>query len=172
MAGAAGVTLTWEDFDDLSRVTPLIARVYPNGTEDVNAFHAAGGMAFIVRQLLDAGLAHEDIFTVSGEGMRAYQQEPFLKDGALEWREGAAESLNRDILRPVSDPFDSEGGIRLLKGNLGRAVMKTSAVKPAHRVGRSAGDRVSRTGRVDRRVPARRTGSRFRRRGSVPGPRR
>lgn len=134
MAQAAGVTLTWEDFDDLSRVTPLIARVYPNGVDDVNAFHAAGGMAFVIRQLLDAGLAHADTFTVSGEGLRAYQQEPFLKDGELVWRDGASATLNRDILRPVDDPFDAEGGIRLLKGNLGRAVMKTSAVKPAHRV--------------------------------------
>ncbi len=134
MAQAAGITLTWEDFDDLSRVTPLIARVYPNGTEDVNAFHAAGGMAFVVRQLLDAGLAHENVFTVAGEGLRRYQSEPFLQDGALVWKEGAAGSLNADILRPADNPFDAEGGIRLLKGNLGRAVMKTSAVKPSNRI--------------------------------------
>jgi phosphogluconate dehydratase len=134
MARAAGVTLTWEDFDDLSRVTPLIARVYPNGTEDVNTFHAAGGMAFVVRQLLDAGLAHENVFTVAGEGLRRYQSEPFLQDGALIWKEGAAGSLNTDILRTADNPFDAEGGIRLLKGNLGRAVMKTSAVKPSNRI--------------------------------------
>jgi phosphogluconate dehydratase len=134
MARAAGVTITWEDFDDLSRVTPLIARVYPNGAEDVNAFHAAGGMAFVVRQLLDAGLAHEDVATVAGEGLRLYQREPFLQDGALVWRDGAAKSLAPDILRPADDPFDSEGGIRMLTGPLGRAVIKVSAVKPEHQV--------------------------------------
>jgi phosphogluconate dehydratase len=134
MARAAGVTLTWEDFDDLSRVTPLIARVYPNGSEDVNAFHAAGGMAFVIGQLLEAGLAHENVFTVAGEGLSRYRQEPFLHDGALVWKDGAARSLNRDILRPAADPFSSEGGIRLMQGNLGRAVVKTSAVKPEHRV--------------------------------------
>ena len=134
MARAAGIILTWEDMSDLSHVTPLIARVYPNGTEDVNAFHAAGGMAYVTRQLLDAGLAHDDVFTVAGEGLRRFQEEPFLKDGALAWREGAAESLNKDILRPADNPFDAEGGIKLLTGNLGKAVIKSSAVKPAHRV--------------------------------------
>jgi len=134
MARAVGVRLTWEDFDDLSRITPLIARVYPNGAEDVNAFHAAGGMAFVVRQLIDAGLAHEDVATVAGRGLRLYQQEPFLADGALVWREGTATSLAPDILRPVDNPFDAEGGIRMVTGPLGRAVVKTSAVKPEHRV--------------------------------------
>ena len=134
MAQAAGVTLTWEDIDDISRATPLIARVYPNGSQDVNAFQAAGGMAYVVRQLLDAGLAHEDVLTVAGPGLRRYQSEPFLDDGRLVWREGTAEPLDRDILRPVDDPFQPEGGTRLLTGGLGRAVMKTSAVKPEHRV--------------------------------------
>jgi phosphogluconate dehydratase len=134
MARAAGVRLAWEDFDDLSRVTPLIARVYPNGSEDVNAFHAAGGMGYVVRQLLDAGLAHDEVMTVAGAGLRRYQQEPFLEDGRLVWREGAAASLNPDILRPVDDPFHAEGGLRLLTGPLGRAVIKTSAVKPDHLV--------------------------------------
>jgi phosphogluconate dehydratase len=132
MARAAGIHIDWSDFDDLSRVTPLLARVYPNGGEDVNAFHAAGGMAFIIRQLLDAGLAHEDVMTVAGAGLRRYQQEPFLDDGRLVWRDGPAVSLNHDILRPVDDPFTPEGGLRLLTGNLGRAVIKTSAVKPEH----------------------------------------
>ena len=134
MARSAGVVIDWQDFDDLSRVTPLIARVYPNGTEDVNAFHAAGGMAFVIRQLLDAGLAHDDVLTVAGAGLRRYQQEPFLQDGELVWRDGPAASLNPEILRPVDDPFKPEGGIRLLKGGLGRAVIKTSAVKPEHLV--------------------------------------
>ncbi|MBP7701088.1 MAG: phosphogluconate dehydratase [Phenylobacterium sp.] len=129
MARAAGIIIDWSDFDELSKVTPLLARVYPNGSEDVNAFHAAGGMAFVVRELLDAGLAHEDVVTVAGQGLRHYQTEPFLEDGKLVWREGAKESLNRDILRPASDPFQPEGGIRLLTGPLGRAVIKTSAVK-------------------------------------------
>lgn len=132
MARAAGVSITWEDFEAVSEVTPMIARVYPNGAQDVNAFHAAGGMAYVIRQLLDAGLAHDEVLTVAGEGLRRYQQEPFLEDGRLAWREGAASSLDRDILRPVEDPFQPEGGIRLLRGGLGRAVMKTSAVKPEH----------------------------------------
>jgi phosphogluconate dehydratase len=133
MARAVGVRLTWEDFDDLSRVTPLLARVYPNGSEDVNAFHAAGGMAFVVRQLIEAGLAHEDVDTVAGRGLGLYRREPFLQDGAVVWREGGERSLARDILRPADDPFDAEGGIRMVKGPLGRAVVKTSAVKPEHR---------------------------------------
>jgi len=134
MARAAGIQITWEDFDDLSAVTPLIARVYPNGSEDVNAFQASGGMAFVIRQLLDAGLAHEDVMTVAGPGLRRYQTEPFLDAGKLVWREGTAKSLNEDILRPVDNPFQSNGGLCLMKGPLGRAVMKTSAVKPEHLV--------------------------------------
>lgn len=134
IARAAGVILNWSDFDNLSRVVPLITKVYPNGSEDVNAFQAAGGMAFVIRQLLDAGLAHDDVVTVAGGGLRAYQREPFLQDGALVWREGPTESLNRDILRPIDDPFQAEGGLRLMAGGLGRAVMKTSAVKPEHLV--------------------------------------
>ena len=134
MARAAGVLITWEDFHDLSGVTPLIARVYPNGSEDVNAFHAAGGMSFVTRQLLDAGLAHEDVRTVAGEGLRRYQQEPFLDGGKLVWREGPAASLNRDLLRPWDDPFEAEGGIRVVTGGLGRGVIKTSAVKTQNRV--------------------------------------
>jgi len=134
IARAAGIILTWSDFDDISRVVPLIARVYPNGSEDVNAFQAAGGMAFVIRQLLDAGLAHDDVVTVAGGGLRAYQREPCLEDGRLVWREGPETSLNLDILRPVSDPFQAEGGLRLMAGGLGRAVMKTSAVKAEHHV--------------------------------------
>jgi phosphogluconate dehydratase len=134
MARAAGVLVTWEDFNDLSQVTPLIARVYPNGSEDVNAFHAAGGMSFVTRQLLDFGLAHDDVRTVAGEGLRRYQQEPFLDGDQLVWREGPAASLDREILRPADDPFQSEGGMRIVTGALGRGVIKTSAVKPEHRI--------------------------------------
>ena len=133
IAAAAGIVLTWEDFDDLSRVTPLLARVYPNGQADVNHFHAAGGMAFVVRELLDAGLAHDDVLTAAGRGLRAYQREPFLDNGRLAWREGAEASLDTEVLRPASAPFQAEGGIRVLDGPLGRGVIKTSAVKPEHR---------------------------------------
>ncbi|MFO1013821.1 MAG: phosphogluconate dehydratase [Caulobacteraceae bacterium] len=132
MGRAAGLQITWEDFDDLSRITPLLARVYPNGSEDVNAFHAAGGMAFVSRQLLAGGFAHEDVNTVAGHGLSRYTQEPYLKDGELAWRDGPTESLAPNILRPFDNPFQPEGGIRLLKGGLGRAVIKTSAVKDEH----------------------------------------
>ena len=134
MARAAGILIDWTDFDALSRVTPLLARVYPNGPGDVNQFQAAGGLAFLTRELLDAGLLHEDVLTVAGKGLRRYTEEPFLEDGQLVWKPGAAASLDPSLLRPASDPFDGEGGLRLLAGNLGRAVIKTSAVKPEHRV--------------------------------------
>ena len=127
------MVITWEDFDAISRATPLLARVYPNGSADVNHFHAAGGMAFLTRELLDAGLLHEDVVTVAGD-LRAYASEPWLNDGEVAWRPAAAESLDRDILRPASDPFDREGGMRVVDGNLGRAVIKVSAVAPQHRI--------------------------------------
>ena len=134
MAHAAGVQLTLEDLDDISKATPLLARVYPNGAADVNHFQAAGGMAFIIRELLKAGLVHDDVQTIAGPGLSLYAQEPHLEDGVLKWREGATESLDTAIVRPVSDPFSPEGGLRLLAGNLGRGVMKISAVKPEHHV--------------------------------------
>ncbi|MDO9473517.1 MAG: phosphogluconate dehydratase [Caulobacter sp.] len=134
MAAAAGVVLTLEDFDALSRVTPLMARVYPNGGADVNHFHAAGGMAFVIRELLAAGLAHEDVLTIAGRGLGHYAREPHLRDGELVWEDGATVSLDTDILRPVADPFEAEGGIRQLAGPLGRGAIKVSAVKPEHRV--------------------------------------
>jgi phosphogluconate dehydratase len=134
IAQAAGIVIDWTDFDELSRAVPLLARVYPNGSGDVNQFQAAGGLAFVIRELLDAGLLHEDVQTVAGPGLRRYQEEPFLEDGTLVWKPGVVESLDRDMARPVSDPFDGEGGLRLLAGNLGRAVIKISAVKPQHRV--------------------------------------
>jgi len=134
IAQAAGIVIDWTDFDELSRAVPLLARVYPNGSGDVNQFQAAGGLAFVIRELLDAGLLHEDVLTIAGPGLRRYQDEPFLEDGQLVWKPGVVESLDRDMARPVADPFDEEGGLRLLAGNLGRAVIKTSAVKPQHRV--------------------------------------
>jgi phosphogluconate dehydratase len=134
MARAAGVLIDWTDLDELSQVTPLLARIYPNGSGDVNQFQAAGGLAFLTRELLSAGLLHEDVVTVAGQGLSRYTEEPFLDDGRLAWRPGATMSLDPTMLRPVSDPFDREGGLRLLSGNLGRAVIKTSAVKPEHRL--------------------------------------
>jgi len=128
------VVLTWDDFDAISRVTPLLTRIYPNGSADVNHFQAAGGMAFLTRELLDAGLLHEDVTTVAGPSLRPYASEPGLDDGKLIWRPATATSLDLDILRPASDPFDREGGLRVLRGNLGTSVIKTSAVAPEHRV--------------------------------------
>jgi phosphogluconate dehydratase len=128
MARAAGIVLDWDDLSELSAAVPLIARVYPNGSGDVNHFHAAGGMAWVVRELIDAGLAHGDILTVAPGGMAEYAQEPVLMDDALAWTSAPATSGDDTMLRPVSDPFQSDGGMRLVSGNLGRATFKTSAV--------------------------------------------
>ncbi len=134
MARAAGVILDLEDFDDLSAAVPLMAKVYPNGLADVNHFHAAGGMQFLIGQLLDAGLLHEDAKTVAGDGLGNYRQEPKLEDGRLAWVDGPTTSLNDKILRPASDPFQPTGGLRQLTGNLGRGVIKVSAVAPERHV--------------------------------------
>ena len=134
MARAAGIDLRWDDFADLSAVVPLLARIYPNGKADINHFHAAGGTAFLVRELVSAGLMHRDVQTVVGPGLDAYTTEPMLVDGQLTWRDGPTESLDLDVLRPVDDPFDKDGGLRMLAGNLGRAVIKTSAVVPEQRL--------------------------------------
>ncbi|HET6806600.1 MAG TPA: phosphogluconate dehydratase [Frateuria sp.] len=129
MARAAGIQLSWDDFDALSPVVPLLARVYPNGYADVNQFHEAGGMAFLIDQLLDAGLLHADVRTLAGKGLAAYTFVPELDgDGRLAWRPVAKESGNRGVLRGAGEPFRPDGGLRLLKGNLGRAVIKISAV--------------------------------------------
>ncbi|MGR3497206.1 phosphogluconate dehydratase [Citreimonas sp.] len=134
MARAAGIVLDLEDFDDLSSVTPLMAKVYPNGLADVNHFHAAGGLQYMIGQLLDAGLLHDDVRTVAGDGMTLYRQEPKLKDGRLTWEDAPTETQNDKILRPATDPFQATGGLRQLAGNLGRGMMKTSAVAPERRV--------------------------------------
>lgn len=134
MAQAAGLQLTWQDMADLSEVVPTLAHVYPNGKADINHFQAAGGMAFLIGQLLDAGLLHDDVQTVVGPGLRRYTQEPFLDAGRLVWRDGPRDSLDESILRPVARPFSAEGGLRVMQGNLGRGVMKVSAVAPEHRV--------------------------------------
>ena len=132
MARAVGLHVNWDDFSELSAVVPLLARIYPNGTADVNHFHAAGGMGFLTRELLAAGLLHGDVHTVMGQGLAAYCQEPWLSPQGLAWREAPAVSGDTQVLRPVSTPFSTDGGLKLLQGNLGRAVIKTSAVKPQH----------------------------------------
>ncbi|HHK5284798.1 TPA: phosphogluconate dehydratase [Pseudomonas aeruginosa] len=134
IAQAAGIQLTWQDMSELSHVVPTLARIYPNGQADINHFQAAGGMSFLIRQLLDGGLLHEDVQTVAGPGLRRYTREPFLEDGRLVWREGPERSLDEVILRPLDKPFSAEGGLRLMEGNLGRGVMKVSAVAPEHQV--------------------------------------
>ena len=134
IARAAGIVIDWEDFDRLSAVAPLLARIYPNGTADVNHFQAAGGPGFVIRELLDAGLLHGDVSTVAGASLSAYAQEPFLDADELAWRPAPQASADTAVLRPVAAPFDAEGGLKVLRGNLGRAVIKVSAVKPAHRV--------------------------------------
>jgi len=133
VARAAGILIDWDDFSELSAVVPLLARVYPNGKADVNQFHAAGGMGFLVRELLDAGLLHEDVRTIAGTGLRAYAREPGLDAEKLVWRDAPTASLANDVLRPVAQPFQPDGSVRLLMGNLGRAIFKASAVKPEHR---------------------------------------
>jgi phosphogluconate dehydratase len=130
MARAAGIVLDLQDFADLSNVVPLMAKVYPNGLADVNHFHAAGGLGYMIGELLKAGLLHEDVSTVAGDGLHRYTEEPKLRDGALVWEAGAGASLNDRILRPVSDAFQPHGGLQQLTGNLGRAVIKVSAVAP------------------------------------------
>ncbi|WP_018181088.1 phosphogluconate dehydratase [Kaistia granuli] len=135
MAKAAGIQLTWDDFSDISDVVPLLTRVYPNGIADVNHFHAAGGMGFLIRQLLQAGLLHEDVSTVWGTGLSGYTVEPKLgEDGAVHWHEAANESLDEKVLAPVEKAFQPTGGLKLLSGNLGRAVIKVSAVKAERHV--------------------------------------
>ncbi len=134
MARAGGIVLDWQDFSDLSDITPLVARVYPNGLADVNHFHAAGGLACVIGTLLEAGLLHPDTATVAGPGLAHYTREPRLIDGELVWQDGAAQSLNPAILRPASEPFQPTGGLKRLSGTLGTAVMKVSAVDPAHHV--------------------------------------
>jgi phosphogluconate dehydratase len=137
MARAAGVLIDWDDFAELSAVVPLLARVYPNGSADVNHFHAAGGMGFLMRELMNNGLLHTEVTTVMGQGLQAYTQEPWLDQGVLAWREVPSISADTSVLRPVSEPFSADGGLRLLQGNLGRSVVKVSAVKPEHRVVRA-----------------------------------
>ncbi|WP_432862442.1 phosphogluconate dehydratase [Microbispora rosea] len=140
MAAAAGIELTWDDMAALSKVVPLITRMYPNGQADVNHFQAAGGMAVFIGDLLDAGLLHADVLTVAGRGLGLYRSAPVLKEGAaleegvLAWEERTEPSTDTEVLRPVAEPFSPDGGIHMLSGDLGRAVSKVSAVKPEHLV--------------------------------------
>ena len=131
MARAAGIIIDWQDMDELSAVVPLMARVYPNGSGDVNHFHAAGGMGYVIRELLDGGLAHRDLLTVAEGGMDAYADEPLLDGDALKWQPAPAVSGDDEMLRPVNAAFTADGGMRLVQGNLGRATFKTSAVDPS-----------------------------------------
>ncbi|CAN0618399.1 phosphogluconate dehydratase [Burkholderia multivorans] len=133
IARAAGILIDWDDFDELSAAVPLLAKIYPNGKADVNHFHAAGGIAFLVRNLLAGGLLHEDVTTVAGRGLSHYTKEPKLIDGKLMWVDGAAESHDANVLRGIREPFQPDGGLRLMQGRLGRGVIKISAVSPEHR---------------------------------------
>ena len=131
IARAAGIVIDWEDLDQLSAVVPLIARVYPNGSGDVNHFHAAGGIGYVIRELIDAGLLHRDIMTVAGKDLADYGREPMLEEDKLVWRDAPAVTADDTMLRSPSAPFSPDGGMRLVTGNLGRATFKTSAVDPA-----------------------------------------
>jgi phosphogluconate dehydratase len=133
IARAAGIIINWDDMSDLSDVIPLITRMYPNGAADVNHFHAAGGMSYVISTLLEHGLLHENVTTILGLGLKRYTQEPKIDTNRLIWVDGPQESLNKSIIRSASDPFSLDGGIKILQGNLGRAVIKTAAVESDHR---------------------------------------
>ena len=134
MARAAGIIIDWDDFNSLSKAVPLLTRIYPNGDADVNHFHAAGGMGVLIKELIAGGLLHADIATMwDQKGLQNYSLEPGLRDGVLAWTEGPPQSLDTSVLRGHEQPFDTSGGLHLLRGNLGRGVIKISAVKPAHR---------------------------------------
>jgi phosphogluconate dehydratase len=134
IARAAGIIINWDDFDALSNVVPLLARIYPNGSADVNHFHAAGGTGFVIRELLDAGFLHRDAITVAGPSLSHYTEEPTLAGDSVKWRAAPAVSGDDGVVRTAATPFSADGGLRVLRGNLGRSVIKVSAVKAAHRV--------------------------------------
>jgi phosphogluconate dehydratase len=134
IARAAGIVIDWNDFDELSKVVPLLARVYPNGDADVNHFQAAGGPTFVIRELLDAGLAHDDVNTILGRGLRNHCKEPFLDGDKVVYRDLPEQSGDENVLRKWTNPFSDNGGLVLVQGNLGRAVMKISAVKKDHHI--------------------------------------
>ena len=133
IAEAAGITLTWQDLSELSAVVPLMARIYPNGKADVNHFHAAGGLGFVIGSLLDAGLLHEDVDTVAGRGLQRYTQEPKLDGDGVMWHEGTRISGDNTVLRGADEPFSRDGGLKMLTGPIGKSVIKTSALASEHR---------------------------------------
>ncbi|AKZ64783.1 phosphogluconate dehydratase [Herbaspirillum hiltneri N3] len=134
IAKAAGLVIDWDDFSKLSSVVPLVTRIYPNGTADVNHFHAAGGTGFVLRELIDAGLMHDDVMTILGQGLRAHATEPLFDEaGKVTWKATPKDSGDDTVLRPAANPFSADGGLKLLQGNLGRSVIKVSAVKHEHR---------------------------------------
>lgn len=132
MARAAGIILNWNDFDEISKVTPLLCKMYPNGQADVNHFRDAGGMSVVISQLLDAGLVHNDVETILGRGLDAYIVEPGMADNTLKFEPGPRVSRNTEVVSSIQTPYSEEGGLKLLNGNLGRSVIKTSALKPEH----------------------------------------
>ena len=132
IAAAAGISVNWDDFDELSKITPLITKIYPNGQADVNHFHAAGGMGVLIAELLNAGLLHEDVRTIMGQGLSAHTAEPYLANDKVEWKAPPISSLDTKVLSKVDEPFRPDGGLTLLDGDLGRGVIKVSAVKRAH----------------------------------------
>lgn len=132
IARAGGIIINWDDMSDLSEEVPLLTRMYPNGAADVNHFHASGGMAFVIRTLLENGLLHEDVMTIVGQGLKRYTQEPKINKHELVWTDGPIASLNESIVRPATNPFSENGGIKILTGNIGRSVIKTAAVSKEH----------------------------------------
>ncbi|MDA5537192.1 phosphogluconate dehydratase [Yersinia mollaretii] len=134
MARSAGIMIDWDDFSELSEVVPQLCRIYPNGPADINYFQAAGGVALLIKELLEGGLVHEDVHTVAGFGLHRYTQEPYLEEGQLQWRPGPQHSLDDAVIASIAQPFSPHGGTQVLSGNLGRAVMKTSAVPRDHQI--------------------------------------
>ena len=132
VAKAAGYIINWDDFADISSAVPLLTRIYPNGSADINHFTAAGGMALLIRELLGGGLLHNDVSTICGQGLEQYTKEPMIEHGELVWRDGPAESYDKQVVASVNEPFKADSGLSVLCGNLGRAVMKTSALKEPH----------------------------------------
>ena len=132
VARAAGYIVNWDDFADISSAVPLLTRIYPNGSADINHFTAAGGMGLLIRELLEGGLLHNDVLTICGQGLDQYTKEPMLDNGQLVWRDGPTESFDKQVVASVDEPFKVDGGLSVLCGNLGRAVMKTSALKEPH----------------------------------------
>jgi phosphogluconate dehydratase len=132
IAKAAGIQINWSDFHEISAMTPLLCRIYPNGEADINHFHAAGGTGFLIQELMGSGLLHDEVHTVAGFGLKGYAQEAFLNLNKVQWKPATTESHDLNVLRPVASPFQNQGGLKLLEGNIGRAILKTSALKEQH----------------------------------------